>query len=478
MLDNREARKAQSPIALLARSGLKKIQVLRELSRSQLSDVSFFAHTSAQQRRHLVLFNSHHRSFIRTTILAIVSLIALIMLLGTALFISSWIIGQHLLPEWAIWLLVGLAAVGLAALAAVAALVAVGGLVVIVRDLCEERGVPYFSVRPRERIAGPVMLAIRRVLNRRSGLRPGEMVEVRSLPEILATLDERGCLDGLPFMPEMAAFCGHRFPVHRRVEKVWEYAHGTGMRRVRDAVLLQALRCNGQSHGGCQAACQLIWKEAWLKRPGMDSPGILSVPRQLDLAAHTHVTVEGRLRYICQMTEIQRASSPLHLRGLGHYWRDLRVGNARLVPILVAISVRFFNGTQWRLGGPIWPVFEPNSDSPPHQDLGLQPGQMVRVKSKHAIAATLNRKSRNRGLEFGIDMLFYCGGSYRVAARIDRVVHEGTGELLLLKTPSILLEGVTGVGGAILNPQNEFYFWREIWLEPQPSAPEVPTGKG
>ena len=89
---------------------------------------------------------------------------------------------------------------------------------------------------------------------------------------ILATLDEQGCLDGLPFMPEMAAFCGHRVPVQRRVEKVWEYAHGTGMRQFRDAVLLQALRCDGKSHGGCQAACHLIWKEAWLKRPWTNNP--------------------------------------------------------------------------------------------------------------------------------------------------------------------------------------------------------------
>jgi hypothetical protein len=419
-------------------------------------------------------FNSHRRRFVGTTILAIFSSIALIIV---TLYVSWWVIGQHFLPEWALWLLVGLVAVAMLAAAAAAAVVAIGGLVVIVRDWCEERGVPYFPVRPRERIAGPVTLAIRRLLNPSAGLRPGEMVEIRSLPEILATLDEQGCLDGLPFMPEMAAFCGHLVPVHRRVEKVWEYAHGTGMRRVRNAVLLQALRCDGQSHGGCQAACQLIWKEAWLKRPWTDSPTAPDTPRQLDLDAHTQVTVEGGLRYICQMTEIQRASSQLHLRGLGHYWRDLRVGNIRLVPLVVAISVRLFNKVQWRLGGPVWPVFKPmNSGSSPHQNLGLQPGQMVRVKSKHAIEATLNRNSRNRGLEFGVELIFYCGGSYRVAARINRIVHEGTGEMLLLKTPSILLEGVTGIGGSILNPQNEFYFWREIWLDPEPTSAEVSPG--
>ena len=39
-------------------------------------------------------------------------------------------------------------------------------------------------------------------------LRIGEIVEVRSPEEILATLDENGELDGLPFMPEMLAWCG------------------------------------------------------------------------------------------------------------------------------------------------------------------------------------------------------------------------------------------------------------------------------
>lgn len=423
--------------------------------------------------------SDHCRSFIGTTILAIFFSIALIILVGTTPYLQWWTIAQHLLPEPAIWLAFGLVAAALTALAAAMALVAIGGVVIIIRDFCEERGLPYFPVRPRERIAGPMTLAIRRLLGFSAGLRPGEMIEIRSLPEIIATLDERSCLDGLPFMPEMAAFCGHRFPVHRRIEKVWEYAHGTGMRRMHDAVLLQGLRCDGKGHGTCQAACQLIWKEAWLKRLGTDSPGTFDTSRQLDLSAHTQVTVDGGLRYVCQMTEIQRASSQLRLGGLGHYWRDLTVGNVRLVPLIVTISVRLFNNVQWRLGRPVWPVLVPmNSDSSPLQNLGLQPGQMVRVKSKHAIAMTLNRNSRNRGLGFGGDMLFYCGGSYRVAARINRIVHEGTGELLLLKTPSILLEGVTGIGGSIINPQNEYYYWREIWLDPEPSCAEAPVDGG
>ncbi|HXU82194.1 MAG TPA: hypothetical protein VN914_12405, partial [Polyangia bacterium] len=37
----------------------------------------------------------------------------------------------------------------------------------------------------------------------------------------------------------------------------------------------------------------------------------------------------------------------------------------------------------------------------------------------------------------------------------------------------ILLEGANANGGNILTPQNEFFFWREIWLEPQPLAAEI-----
>ncbi len=73
----------------------------------------------------------------------------------------------------------------------------------------------------------------------------------------------------------------------------------------------------------------------------------------------------------------------------------------------------------------------------------MQPGQVVRVKSKHDIESTLNRDLRNRGLSFSGDLLADCGGSYRVAASINQVIHEGTGELLTMKNPSIFSKGST-----------------------------------
>ena len=54
-------------------------------------------------------------------------------------------------------------------------------------------------------------------------LRRGDLVEVKSPAEVLATLDERGALEDLPFMPEMAALCGRRFVVDGRAESCLLY---------------------------------------------------------------------------------------------------------------------------------------------------------------------------------------------------------------------------------------------------------------
>jgi len=99
-------------------------------------------------------------------------------------------------------------------------------------------------------------------------LRVGDLVEVRSEQEILATLDEQGTIEGMPFMPEMLEYCGKRFRVDKRADKTCNTVTVMESRRIYNAVHLEGLRCNGDAHGGCQAQCFLFWKEAWLKRVG------------------------------------------------------------------------------------------------------------------------------------------------------------------------------------------------------------------
>ncbi len=104
----------------------------------------------------------------------------------------------------------------------------------------------------------------------------GQVVEVRSHREILATLDSNGKLDNLPFMPEMAKCCGRRFRVYRRAEKVFldQYYYVARMPR---AVFLEGVRCDGAAHAGCQMGCLILLEgglaEArWRLRPGRRRP--------------------------------------------------------------------------------------------------------------------------------------------------------------------------------------------------------------
>src|SRR4029453_3187430 len=95
-------------------------------------------------------------------------------------------------------------------------------------------------------------------------LRVGDWVEVRSKEEILRTLDHNGEKEGIPFMPEMLAFCGRQFQIYKGAHKTCDTVFPIRGRRVANSVHLET-RCNGKGHGGCEAECLIFWKEAWLR---------------------------------------------------------------------------------------------------------------------------------------------------------------------------------------------------------------------
>jgi hypothetical protein len=301
---------------------------------------------------------------------------------------------------------------------------------------------------------------------------------VKTLDEIVATLDERGALEGIPFMPEMVRSCGQRLRVLRRVEKIYDWVWHTGLRRLRDTVVLEGLRCDGGGHGGCQAMCLVLWKEAWLRRspPGeAATPPAGSRPRlqAADLDRLSQRMEQGAPRFICQLTELKAATAPLAWADPRHYLRDLVWGNVRLRPFLVGVALRVFNWVQWKRGGVKFPLRAPARLKPtPHEVTGLAPGELVRIKSKHEIERTLDARSRNRGLSFDGELHRFCGGTYRVLKRVERIVAEQTGHLMTMPNPCIALEGVTSTGEYLaFGPQSEVIFWREIWLERVRPAP-------
>jgi hypothetical protein len=126
------------------------------------------------------------------------------------------------------------------------------------------RGADY--LRRRTRGASAPQLAAKRpftpeeILN----LQPGEWVEVKSMEEIRATLDERGKNRGLLFTDDMRGFAGKRFRVFKRVESIF-LEESKQRRTLKNTVLLDAAYCPGITFR-CDRSCFLFWKEVWLRR--------------------------------------------------------------------------------------------------------------------------------------------------------------------------------------------------------------------
>ena len=57
----------------------------------------------------------------------------------------------------------------------------------------------------------------------------------------------------------------------------------------------------------------------------------------------------------------------------------------------------------------------------PTEHLDLQPGELVRIKSREEIMATLDGNLLNRGMGFDAEMSRFCGRTARVKARANPV---------------------------------------------------------
>jgi hypothetical protein len=346
---------------------------------------------------------------------------------------------------------------------------------------------------------------MRTVLN----LRVGELVQVKSAEEILATLDERGEFDSLPFMPEMRRFCGKRFRVYRRADKACDTIDWSTLRRMENAVHLGQLRCDGSAHAGCQAGCLLYWKEAWLDRVPAESgrervpsdashvtraePGELpaaGTPEAALLAVlepNTQKGVEnGETIYSCQATELKRATpSEVPWWQPAQYVQDIRSGNATLGRVIRGVMIGFFNKLQqvntrflprFTLihGGNEYPFLNGRERGKrPAEGLNLEPGDMVEVKSKDEILDTLDGRDYTRGLRFDREMLHYCGRRGRVLRRVERLIDEKTGKMLTIKSDCIIIDGFICTGDYHrMCPRSIYPYWREAWLRrAEPAAP-------
>ena len=341
-------------------------------------------------------------------------------------------------------------------------------------------------------------------------LSAGDWVEVRSKEEILRTLDKDGRMQGLPFMPQMFKYCGQRFQVYKRAHKTCDTVNPVAGRRLADGIHLN-LRCDGKAYGGCQAACLIFWKAAWLKQPVDVSEDLRDFSPRNQISGDEHLVDANRCveadilnatsafdphakdgkRYFCQATELPHYTTPLHWWDLSQYLEDYTSGNVDVSRILSGFiyACYYWVGLCWRgrLGAPSRWLYDrlqalwggvpfprrrgriPHGRLTPTATLNLQPGELVKVKSYEDILATLDDWNKNRGLYFDAELVPYCGGTYRVRSRVEKFLDEKTGRMTTIKTPAVILEDVCCQSRysscRMFCPRSIYSWWRENWLE-------------
>jgi hypothetical protein len=304
--------------------------------------------------------------------------------------------------------------------------------------------------------------------------RAGDRVLVRSPEEVLSTLDGNGTLDGVPFMPEMLDSCGKLFQVDRRVEKIC--APDLPFRRfpANDVVILNGPRCDGSGHDGCKDGCRILWKEAWLRPAGSVATQITKTGLE-ELRARLKVKSDEH-HYFCQSTERFKATHSFP--GKQRVWmvriafREIRNGDLSATEVLRLFALWFWQKLLRAVNGhgsPCGPHERAPSDS-----LGLEPGEVVRVKGRAQIVETLDHRGTNRGLHVCYEMMRCCGHEAEVRYRVDRIIDEKTGKMVKLAN-TVALQNIghkEGLGEECLCyeelgdcPRGGLMYWREIWLE-------------
>lgn len=99
------------------------------------------------------------------------------------------------------------------------------------------------------------------------------------------------------------------------------------------------------------------------------------------------------------------------------------------------------------------------------ETLNLQPGDLVQIKTREEIEATLDAAGKHRGMAFvPTEMLSHCGKTYKVHKRVEKIFLEESKQNRKLKN-TVLLDGVQCQGIGLDCDRSCFLFWRETWLK-------------
>jgi hypothetical protein len=152
------------------------------------------------------------------------------------------------------------------------------------------------------------------------------------------------------------------------------------------------------------------------------------------------------------------------------YVKDLTSGNVNLIDFIRFGALAMLNAFLMRWFDCRYPsVRGLAGEKTPSLELNLQPGELVRVRSKAEIERTLNHQLKNRGMWFDVEMALYCeNGHFRVLRRVEKIINERTGNMITMKNPCVILDGITCSGnflhGRMFSRRHDYMYFREIWL--------------
>jgi hypothetical protein len=104
------------------------------------------------------------------------------------------------------------------------------------------------------------------VVGQAAHLKAGDLVRVRSIEEIEATLNHWQQLRGCKFMKEMGPYCGTRQRVLKLMERFVD-ERDLRVKKCKGLVLLEGVMCQGTTEfGRCDRSCLIFWREEWLEK--------------------------------------------------------------------------------------------------------------------------------------------------------------------------------------------------------------------
>ncbi len=333
-------------------------------------------------------------------------------------------------------------------------------------------------------------------------LHVGSVVQVKSEPEILALLDDKGCFEGLPFTEEMRKFCGTICTIRAVVNRF--HIEGIGIRGIKDTVILEEARCDGRAHGMCDRACYLFFKSAWLNALPQALETGRSEANQKELLSIPSFWKDGDQSCQGNSTVLVKATSNLSRLDMRQYIQDVKTGTWRVRDVLFILLFLF--NRRWDLTESVWDVslgkrtawdickmalivlgqnirwcfkrilYSAKGDKKSEavhkssnsfaEPLNLQSGEWVEVKSRKEIIKTLGDRQRCRGLGFSSSMVKHCGERFQVAGRITNLVDEKTGKRIKNIKDTVVLEDCLCMGISFRGcPRGCYWFWKEDWLK-------------